>query len=144
VIMTDDHVVAKIECGSTIIIVPATCLRARLRVFKESLKVHCVLPQVRGNSALAAAAGYLSLLLGKEVPSDVALFASVHLEGTLIGSTLSRGCLRAAIDGAITTIFAAETKVRCCVHPMSDDLCDDAHSRLDMTGLKGDRDTEFV
>jgi hypothetical protein len=75
-----------------------------------------VLPQVRGNSALAAAAGYLSLLLGKEVPSDVALFASVHMDGTLRGSILNKGCLDAAIDGAITTIFAAESEVRGSTH----------------------------
>jgi hypothetical protein len=71
-----------------------------------------MLMQLDGTSALAAAAGYLSLLLGKEIPSNVAVFASVHVEGSLGASALTKGCLQAAKDGAITTIFAAESKVR--------------------------------
>jgi hypothetical protein len=71
-----------------------------------------VLSQLNGNTALATAAGYLSLLIGKEIPSSVAMFAAVHMDGCLRGSTFTKGCLDAAKAGTITTIFTSNSAVR--------------------------------
>jgi hypothetical protein len=67
--------------------------------------------QVDGNVSLAAAAGYLSHLLGHEIPESVAFFSQTELMGSLNGDNMTLAGWQKALDEGITTIVLRKSQV---------------------------------
>lgn len=54
--------------------------------------------------SLAAAAGFLSLLLGREVPASTAFYGQLSVSGTMGSNSLRKADILAARAAGITTI----------------------------------------
>jgi hypothetical protein len=62
-------------------------------------------PQVDSNASLAAAVGYLSLLLGRQFPKSFCFHGSASRVGDVSSCAVTKGTLRAARAAGITDIF---------------------------------------
>lgn len=64
-----------------------------------------MLSQVVGELTWAVAAGFMSLIVGREMPSTSAVYAQCTMEGGLHAMPISLPVLRAARQHGITTIL---------------------------------------
>jgi hypothetical protein len=68
--------------------------------------------QADGHCAGGVALAFLSLCVGKQLPSTLGLLCGISMDGHVMGEALTRGCLKAAREHGITTILASAMQVR--------------------------------
>lgn len=67
--------------------------------------------QIHLNISMAAAAAYLSLLIGRQIPPSMAFYGYVGILGTAASFPMNKLCLDAARENGFTTIVVSAGQV---------------------------------
>jgi predicted ATP-dependent serine protease len=67
--------------------------------------------QIHLNISMAAAAAYLSLLIGRQIPPSMAFYGYVGILGTAASFPMNKLCLDSAGKNGITTIVVSASQV---------------------------------